>query len=103
MSKNDARLDALAEHVISHGLHGSLLNTVKASKSYKGILHAIVLAGGFASLAEHFGVSYQVVQKWNRLGYVPTTRVAEIERLYGISREELIHPKHRQKVASRGA
>lgn len=91
----DRRLDALAEHVISAGLHGSLLNAVKAATSYKGILHAIVLAGGFSAMAEKLGVSYQVLQKWNRRGYVPTTRVADIERLYGIPREELIHPKHR--------
>lgn len=98
----DPRLQALAEHIINEGLHGSLLNTVIASKSYKGILHAIVLAGGFAPMAEKFGVSYQVVQKWNRLGYAPTTRVAEIERLYGIPREELIHPKHRANLTDVG-
>lgn len=97
----DARLEALAEHVISEGLHGSLLNTVKSSKAYKGVLHAIVLAGGFSAMAEKCGVSYQVVQKWNRLGYVPTVRVAEIERLYGVPREELIHPKHRNQQAAK--
>lgn len=91
----DARIKALYEHVIARGLHGSLLNTISSAKGYSGVLHVVILAGGFSALAKTLGVSYQVVQKWYARGFVPTTRVAILERLYGVPREELIHPKHR--------
>lgn len=95
----DKRLKALTDEMIKTGAPGGLLNAVMAAKRYSGILHAIVKAGGFSQLARDVGVSYQAVQQWSSQGYVPLTRVTEIEALYGIPRTELMNPKYAAALA----
>ncbi|MNR32642.1 hypothetical protein D3C85_1502440 [compost metagenome] len=70
-----------------------------AAKRYSGVLHAIVKAGGFSQLARDVGVTYQAVQQWHSQGYVPLTRVTELEALYGVPRTELMNPKYAAALA----
>lgn len=95
----DKRLKTLTDQMIKDGAPGGLLNAVMAAKKYSGILHAIVNAGGFSQMARDVGVSYQAVQQWSSQGYVPLTRVTEIEALYGIPRTELMNPKYAATLA----
>jgi hypothetical protein len=95
----DKRLKALTERMIKDGAPGGLLNAVMAAKRYSGILHAIVKAGGFSQLARDVGVTYQAVQQWHSQGYVPLTRVTELEALYGVPRTELMNPKYAAALA----
>lgn len=95
----DKRLKALAEQMIKDGAPGGLLNAVMAAKKYTGVLHAIVKAGGFSQLARDVGVTYQAVQQWHSQGYVPLTRVTELESLYGVPRNELMNPKYAAALA----
>lgn len=95
----DKRLKALTEQMIKDGAPGGLLNAVMSAKKYTGILHAIVKASGFSQLARDVGVSYQAVQQWHSQGYVPLTRVTELEALYGIPRTELMNPKYAAALA----
>jgi len=95
----DKRLKALTEQMIKDGAPGGLLNAVMAAKRYSGILHAIVKAGGFSQLARDVGVTYQAVQQWHSQGYVPLTRVTELEALYGVPRTELMNPKYAAALA----
>jgi len=43
-------------------------------------------------MARDLGVTRQAVQFWARQGYVPLSRIIEIEARYGIPRAELIDP-----------
>jgi hypothetical protein len=95
----DKRLKALTEQMIKDGVSSTLLNAVMGAKKYSGVLHAIVKAGGFSQMAREIGVSYQAVQQWSSQGYVPLTRVTEIEALYGIPRTELMNPKYAAALA----
>jgi hypothetical protein len=95
----DKRLKALTEQMIKEGAPGGLLNAVMAAKRYSGVLHAIVKAGGFSQLARDVGVTYQAVQQWHSQGYVPLTRVTELEALYGVPRTELMNPKYAAALA----
>lgn len=95
----DKRLKALTDQMIKDGAPGGLLNAVMAAKKYSGILHTIVKAGGFSQLARELGVSYQAVQQWHSQGYVPLTRVTELEALYGVARTELMNPKYAAALA----
>lgn len=95
----DKRLKALTEQMIKDGAPGGLLNAVMAAKRYSGVLHAIVKAGGFSQLARDVGVTYQAVQQWHSQGYVPLTRVTELEALYGVPRNELMNPKYAAALA----
>lgn len=54
---------------------------------------------GVAKLAEHLGVTRQVVQHWRRWGYVPEKYVVEIEAEYGIPRGKLMRPQLRDLTA----
>ena len=95
----DKRLKALTDQMIKDGAPGGLLNAVMAAKRYSGVLHAIVKAGGFSQMARDVGVSYQAVQQWSSQGFVPLTRVTEIEALYGVPRTELMNPKYAAALA----
>lgn len=95
----DKRLKTLTEQMIKDGAPGVLLNAVMAAKRYSGVLHAIVKAGGFSQMARDVGVSYQAVQQWSSQGFVPLTRVTEIEALYGVPRTELMNPKYAAALA----
>lgn len=95
----DKRLKKLTDQMIKDGAPGGLLNAVMAAKRYSGVLHAIVKAGGFSQLARDVGVTYQAVQQWHSQGYVPLTRVTELEALYGVPRTELMNPKYAAALA----
>jgi len=95
----DKRLKTLTDQMIKDGAPGGLLNAVMAAKRYSGVLHAIVKAGGFSQMARDVGVSYQAVQQWSSQGFVPLTRVTEIEALYGVPRTELMNPKYAAALA----
>lgn len=49
---------------------------------------AITAAGSGAELARHLGVSRAAISYWRRK-QVPSLRVLEVERLTGVSRQEL--------------
>lgn len=58
-----------------------------------GIAEAVKMAGSQQKLAEALGTTQQHISKWVTRGFVPTTRVVEIEALYGIARQRLIDPR----------
>lgn len=95
----DKKLKALTEQILQAGTSASVLNTVMSAKAYSGVLQAVVSAGGFSPLARSLGVSYQAVQQWLVQGYVPLTRVTEIETLYGVPRAQLMNPKYAAALA----
>lgn len=95
----DKRLKTLIDQMIKEGAPSGLLNAVMAAKRYSGVLCAIVKAGGFSQMARDVGVSYQAVQQWSSQGFVPLTRVTEIEALYGVPRTELMNPKYAAALA----
>jgi len=45
--------------------------------------------GSQAEMARQLGVTYQVISKWVKQGYVPASRAAEICRLSGVHWEDL--------------
>src|SRR5215468_3087708 len=51
-----------------------------------GLTQAIVAAGGVMALARKLGIDPASVSRWDR---VPSYRVAEVERITGVSREVL--------------
>lgn len=51
-------------------------------------------SSGTKQMAKDLGVSFQAVQQWVKQGYVPLTRVTEIEALYGVPRHRLVNPKY---------
>lgn len=48
--------------------------------------------GGAAQLAKDLGVTRQAIYHWRGQGYVPTGRLVEIEKKYGIPRKLLANP-----------
>lgn len=44
-------------------------------------------------LANHLGVSYQVVKRWCDRGFLPVDRAIECEYLFGIDRKTMIDSK----------
>jgi len=48
--------------------------------------------GGAAKIAEDLGVTRQAIYHWRGQGFVPTGRLVEIEKLYGIPRKTLANP-----------
>lgn len=58
-----------------------------------GIEKAVEAVGSQLKLATELDVSPQAVFNWVKQGYVPTGRILEIEKRYGIDRTELIDPK----------
>jgi hypothetical protein len=55
-----------------------------------GVQKAIKEAGGQASLASQLGISQQAISIWKRQGFVPISRIVEIEAQYGVPRAELV-------------
>lgn len=55
------------------------------------IERAIACTGGITKLALRLDVSYQVIQKWRKRGFVPYARAAQIEKITGgrVRRHEL--------------
>ena len=64
----------------------------KTSTSTTGIAEACTLAGSQRSLAIVLDVSDAAISLWALQGWVPVARAAEIEEMFGISRERLIDP-----------
>jgi DNA-binding transcriptional regulator YdaS (Cro superfamily) len=50
------------------------------------LLYAAQKCGGMAQLAAELGIARQAIYQWKR---VPVDRVVEIERITGVSRNEL--------------
>lgn len=65
-------------------------NVIEADS--QGIDQAIRMAGSQAKLADALGVTQQAVFKWQKQGYVPVERIAQIADKYGIERTRLIDP-----------
>lgn len=49
---------------------------------------AIMEAGGYKPVAEHFGISWQAVQKWARTR-VPAERVPALAKLSGVPAKDI--------------
>ena len=58
-----------------------------------GVELAIKEAGGQGALAHQLGVSQQAISLWKRRGYVPLSRLTEIEAQYGVRKIEMIDPR----------
>lgn len=65
-----------------------------SEKQTNGVLDAILAAGGQSALARQVGVSHQAVSRWVKCGWVPVAHILHVERLFGVPRDRLIHPKH---------
>ena len=57
-----------------------------------GIDTAVEKAGGVRQLALKLGVTRQAIAKWQHRGWVPIARAMEIERLFGVPRQDLLKP-----------
>ena len=55
--------------------------------------YAVELAGGMAALAAKLGVKRQAVYPWVVRGYVPPLRAIQIEKLFGIARQDVMDPR----------
>ena len=51
------------------------------------------MAGSAQLLAARLGVSHQAVYSWRKKGFVPTKRLLQIEKMFGVQREELASQK----------
>lgn len=58
-----------------------------------GVQHAIKLAGSQKKLADTLSVTQQFISNCNQKGYFPISRAVEIEKLFGISKFDLIDPR----------
>jgi hypothetical protein len=65
---------------------------------------AINLSGGPSVVADEFGLSRQAVNKWTAQGFLPRTEwtgetdyAGALERMSGVSRDELLAAKPRRK------
>lgn len=72
------------------------------STKLTGIADAVLRAGSQTELANKIGVSQQVVSKWLKRGFVPLSRVVEIESEYGIPRARLANPRLTDLVVDSG-
>lgn len=57
---------------------------------FRGIDRAIMQVGGQKRLAELIGVKQQTISIWKKRGGVPINRVAEVEAMTGVAREQLL-------------
>lgn len=64
------------------------------SEQPSGVVDAILAAGGQSALARQVGVSHQAVSRWVKCGWVPLAHILLVERLSGVPRARLLHPKH---------
>lgn len=65
-----------------------------AEISVSGLGEAILAAGGQGALARKLGLSQQAVSRWVKCGWVPVAHVIRVEKMFGVPRAKLIHPKH---------
>lgn len=59
--------------------------TTSASRPHI-LMHAAQKVGGLAQLASSLGIARQAIYQWSR---IPVDRVADVERITGVSRTEL--------------
>jgi len=59
--------------------------TTSASRPHI-LMHAAQKVGGLACLAAELGIARQAIYQWSR---IPVARVADVERITGVSRNEL--------------
>jgi len=95
----DKKLKELNLYAAKNGATLAVMNALHEAKHYTGILDAVVCAGSLQNLASELGVTYQAVQQWLKLGYVPLARIPEIESLYGVPRAALMNPKYAAALA----
>jgi len=95
----DKKLEALKQYALKHRPTLAVMNALVAAGAYTGILDVVVRAGSLDALADKLGVTYQAVQHWLKLGYVPLGRIPEIESIYGVPRVELMNPKYAAALA----
>lgn len=95
----DKKLEALNKYALEHRATLAVMNALVGAKRYTGILDAVVKAGSLDAIADKLGVTYQAVQHWLKLGYVPLGRIPEIESIYGVPRVELMNPKYAAALA----
>ena len=74
----------------------------KKKMSYAGVRAAVEAAGSQALLASSLGVTQQAVSLWVRRGFVPVSRVVEIETQFGVDRAELVNPRTLELLTPRG-
>ncbi len=63
-----------------------------------GIYKAVEKAGGVSPMAKAMGVSRQVAYVWVRAGGAPLRRAIQLEKLYGISRLQLLDPTFKARL-----
>lgn len=95
----DKKLEALNKYALDHRATLAVMNALVSAKAYSGILDTVVRAGSLDDVAEKLGVTYQAVQHWLKLGYVPLGRIPEIESTYGVPRKDLMNPKYAAALA----
>lgn len=95
----DKKLKELNQYAARNGATLAVMNALHDAKQYSGILDAVVRAGSLQNLSDKLGVSYQAVQQWLKIGYVPLGRIPEIESLYGVPRTDLMNPKYAAALA----
>lgn len=95
----DKKLKELNQYAARTGATLAVMNALHNAKQYSGILEAVVRAGSLQHISDTLGVSYQAVQQWLKIGYVPLGRIPEIESLYGVPRTDLMNPKYAAALA----
>lgn len=95
----DKRLDNLKKYAAANGVALAVMNALLEAKTYSGILDVVVRARNLQAVADKLGVSYQAVQQWLKIGYVPLGRIPEIESIYGVPRQDLMNPKYAAALA----
>lgn len=95
----DKKLKELNQYAANNGATLAVMNALHEANRYTGILDAVVRAGSLQNLSDKLGVSYQAVQQWLKIGYVPLGRIPEIESLYGVPRADLMNPKYAAALA----
>jgi hypothetical protein len=95
----DKKLKELNQYAANNGATLAVMNALHDASKYSGILDAVVRAGSLQNLSDKLGVSYQAVQQWLKIGYVPLGRIPEIESLYGVPRAVLMNPKYAAALA----
>jgi DNA-binding transcriptional regulator YdaS (Cro superfamily) len=79
-----------------------LITKEERDMSNSGIRSVVSAAGGQVKLAGLLGVTQQSVSLWVRQGFVPVSRVVEIESQFGVPRLELINPRLRATLEDHG-
>ena len=78
---------------INGGFMSNESNTLEQTVTMTGIEAAVNRAGGRRALAEHLGVTPQVVANWVTQGYAPVKMAAAITTHTGVPSVHLLDPK----------